>query len=42
MRIHSPTVSLRKQRAIEATRGAVIDVLDGGVMAQPGIVQSGG
>jgi hypothetical protein len=31
-----------KQRAIEAARGPVIDVLDNGVVAQPGIAQSGG
>jgi hypothetical protein len=33
---------LVEQRAIEAASGAVIDVLDDGVMAQPGIAQSGG
>jgi hypothetical protein len=32
---------LLKQRAIEAARGPVIDVLDKGVMAQSGIAQSG-
>ena len=26
-----------EQRAIETTRGAVVDVLDGGLMAQPGM-----
>jgi hypothetical protein len=30
-----------EQRAIEAAGGAVIDVLDGGLMAQPGIAQEG-
>ena len=30
-----------EQRAIETARGAVIDVLDGGLMAQPGIAQAG-
>jgi hypothetical protein len=29
------------RRAIEAAGGAVIDVLDGGLMAQPGIAQAG-
>ena len=31
-----------EQRAIEAARGPVIDVLDDGLVAQPGIAQSGG
>jgi hypothetical protein len=31
---------LFEQRPIEAARGAVIDVLDAGVMAQPGITQA--
>jgi hypothetical protein len=30
-----------EQRAIEAAGGAVIDVLHGGLMAQPGIAQAG-
>ena len=29
-----------EQRAIEAAGGAVIDVFDGGLMAQPGIAQA--
>ena len=33
---------LVEQGAIEAARGAVIDVLDDGVVAQPGIAQAGG
>ena len=33
---------LVEQRAIEAARGAVIDILDDGVVAQPGIAQAGG
>ena len=32
---------LLEQRAVEAARGAVIDILDGGLMAQPGIAQAG-
>ena len=32
---------LLEQRAIEAARGAVIDILDDGLMAQPGIAQPG-
>jgi hypothetical protein len=32
---------LLEQRAVEAARGAVIGVLDGGLMAQPGIAQAG-
>jgi hypothetical protein len=31
-----------EQRAIEAARGAVVDVLNDGVVAQPGIAQSSG
>jgi hypothetical protein len=31
--------ALVEQRSIEATRGAVIDVLDDGMVAQPGIAQ---
>jgi hypothetical protein len=31
---------LEEQRAIKAPRGAVIDIFDGGVMAQPGIAQA--
>jgi hypothetical protein len=33
---------LVEQCAIEAARGTVIDVLDDGVVAQPGVAQSGG
>ncbi len=33
---------LLEQRAIETARGAVIDILDGGLLAQPGIAQPGG
>ena len=33
---------LLKQGSVEAARCAVIDVLDDGVVAQPGIAQSGG
>jgi hypothetical protein len=33
---------LLEQGAVEAARGAVIDVLDGGMLAQPGIAQAGG
>ena len=33
---------LMEQRPIEAARGAVIDVLDDGVVTQPGIAQAGG
>ena len=32
---------LLEQRAIETARGAIIDILDGGLMAQPGISQPG-
>ena len=32
---------LLEQPAIEAARGAVIDILDDGVVAQPGIAQPG-
>ena len=31
---------LAEQCAIEAARGAVIDILDGGLMAQPGVTQA--
>src|SRR5262249_48337222 len=31
---------LVEQRAIEAARGTVIDILDGGLMAQPGVAQA--
>jgi hypothetical protein len=31
-----------EQGAVEAARGAVVDVLDDGVLAQPGIAQPGG
>ena len=30
-----------EQRAVEAARGAIVDVLDGGLVAQPGIAQPG-
>jgi hypothetical protein len=30
-----------EQRAIETARGTVIDILNGGLMAQPGIAQAG-
>jgi hypothetical protein len=33
---------LLEQGAVEAARGAVIDVLDDGMLAQPGIAQAGG
>ena len=33
---------LVEQRAVEAARGSVIDVLDGGLLAQSGVAQSGG
>ena len=33
---------LVEQRAIKAARSAVIDILDDGVVAQPGIAQPGG
>ena len=33
---------LVEQRAVEAARGTVIDVLDDGLLAQPGIAQPGG
>src|SRR6266513_722939 len=32
---------LLEQCAVEAARGTVIDILDGGLMAQPGIAQTG-
>ena len=32
---------LLEQRAIETARGAVIDIFDGGLMAQPGVAQAG-
>ena len=32
---------LLEQRAVEAARGTVIDILDGGLMAQSGIAQAG-
>jgi len=38
-----PAISeLLEQRAIEAARGSVIDVLDGGLLAQSGVSQSRG
>ena len=33
---------LLEQGAIEAARGAIIDILDGGLLAQPGIAKPGG
>ena len=42
MRIDPGTLGeFLEQRAVEAARGAVIDILDGGLMAQPGIAQAG-
>jgi hypothetical protein len=32
---------LLEQRTIESARGAVIDIFDGGLMAQPGVAQAG-
>jgi hypothetical protein len=32
---------LLEEWAVEAARGTVIDILDGGLMAQPGIAQAG-
>ena len=40
--IHSPPASLWNSAAIEAARGPVIDVLDDGLVAQPGVTQPGG
>jgi hypothetical protein len=36
-----PLGELLEQGAVEAARGAVIDILDGGLVAQPGIAQAG-
>ena len=33
---------LVEERAIETARGTVIDILDDGVVAQPGVAQAGG
>ena len=40
--IQSPGDQLLKQCAVEAARGPVIDVLDDGLVTQPGIAQPGG
>ena len=42
MRIDPGTLGeLLEQRAVEAARCTIIDILDGGLMAQPGIAQAG-